>query len=194
MDQMEPRALEASDVDDVLALNDSEVPHVSTLDRARLVNLVAMAEQALVVDVDGRLGAFALTLAPGAAYDSPNYGYFQARGGRFLYVDRIVVAEHARRRGVAGRLYDAIGAHAVEHGYDEIACEVNVRPPNGPSRAFHAARGFVPVGQQETGGGAVRVELLTLSVATDRRTTRWVRTATVDGARRNATPDGSTEE
>jgi len=158
------RDLETCDLDDVLALNESEVPRVSTLDRPRLVDLVAMAEQALVVDVDDRLGAFVLTLAPGAAYDSVNYGFFQARGGGFLYVDRVVVAEHARRRGVAGRLYDAIEAHAVRHGFSEVTCEVNVRPPNPASRAFHAARGFVGVGEQETGGGAVRVELLALSV------------------------------
>ncbi|MEX0705444.1 MAG: GNAT family N-acetyltransferase [Nitriliruptoraceae bacterium] len=158
------RDLESRDLDGVLALNESEVPRVSSLDRARLVALVALSEQALVVDVDDRLGAFVLTLAPGAAYDSVNYGYFQTRGGRFLYVDRIVVAEHARRRGVASHLYDAIGAHATRYGFDEVTCEVNVRPPNAPSSAFHAARGFVGVGEQETAGGSVRVELLALPV------------------------------
>ncbi len=164
---MRVRDLDERDLDVVLALNESEVPRVGTLDRQRLVDLVDMAEQALVAEVDDRLGAFVLTLAPGAPYGSPNYGFFEARGGRFLYVDRIVVAEHARRRGVASRLYEEVDAYAARHGFTEVTCEVNLRPPNPTSSAFHAARGFVAVGEQDTGGGAVRVELLVRSVPGD---------------------------
>ncbi|MEL6236161.1 MAG: hypothetical protein AAFR46_17330, partial [Pseudomonadota bacterium] len=46
------------------------------------------------------LGGFLIALGPDAAYDSPNYRWFQARGGRFAYVDRVIVAPEAGRGGI----------------------------------------------------------------------------------------------
>ena len=46
-----------------------------------------------------------------------------------------------------------------------LTCEVNLRPPNLESLAFHRKLGFEPVGEQETGGGAKRVCLLVKSLS-----------------------------
>jgi uncharacterized protein len=93
-------------------------------------------------------------------YASENYRWFEARGVDHLYVDRVVVAPHARRRGVAGMLYDAVEEAARAGGRLEVTCEVNVRPRNDASLAFHAARGYVEVGRQETDGGSKTVAML----------------------------------
>ena len=161
-------------IDAVLELNQHWVPHVGSVTRDQMVSLVEQADLALVVERrtgDGppMLEGFVVVMAPGADYDSPNYRYFeQARAagdlGEFRYVDRIVVATAAHRRGVGRRLYDAVFDHARERGATTVTCEVNVEPPNPVSTAFHSSLGFVEVGRQSNYGGAVTVAFMTAPV------------------------------
>lgn len=154
------RPLVARDVGAVTALNDAEVPRVGYLGGGGLEALLRHADQALVAEVDGGVVGAAITIAPGADYASPNYRFFEQRGGDHLYLDRIVVAPAVRRRGIAGALWDAVERHALLTGRAEVTCEVNVRPANPASMALHLGRGFVEVGRQDTGGGALTVALL----------------------------------
>lgn len=146
---MHVRAIGDGDLPAVLDLNQREVPKVGPLTLPALRDLVAMCDLALLAeDADGLLG-MVLALAPGAAYGSPNYGFFESRGTDHLYVDRVAVADRARRRGVASTLYAAVEERARATGRVEVTCEVNVVPRNEVSLRFHAARGFVEVGQQD---------------------------------------------
>ena len=88
----------------MLKLNNAHAPHVSTIDAMELQLLV---EQAFHVGIrgDGR-DAFMIALDQDAEYSSPNFQWFKARMPRFLYVDRIVVAEETRKRGLARELYE----------------------------------------------------------------------------------------
>lgn len=170
------RPVAPADLDAALALNDEWVPEVGEIDAARLAHLVDQASLALVAvdadadaDADGALLGLVIVMAPGADYDSPNYRYFeQARAagelGEFRYVDRVVVATAAHRRGVGRRLYDAVFDHAREHGATTVTCEVNVEPPNPVSTAFHSSLGFVEVGRQSNYDGAVTVAFMTAPV------------------------------
>jgi predicted GNAT superfamily acetyltransferase len=161
------RTLEASDLAAVTALNDAEVPRVSPLGADGLAALLPACDLARVaVTGDGELAGVVLALAPGRDYPSVNYRWFLARGTDFLYVDRIVVAPAHRGRGIADRLYDAVEQRARATGRDEVTCEVNLRPPNPGSAAFHARRGFREVGRQDTTGGSITVALLTRSLVT----------------------------
>jgi predicted GNAT superfamily acetyltransferase len=72
--------------------------------------------------------------------------WFRERYGRFVYVDRVVVAPAARGRGHARRLYDELFERAASAGHEVICCEVNRDPPNPASDGFHATLGFVEVG------------------------------------------------
>ena len=108
--------------------------------------------------------AFALLMTPGVDYDSENYRYFERRGTDFLYVDRIVVADSARNRGLGAELYRAVFDAARAEGRVEVTCEVNVDPPNPGSLRFHGRLGFTEVGRQVTKGGSVAVALLAASV------------------------------
>ncbi len=59
-------------------------------------------------------------------------------------LQRLVVAEPARRRGVARALLDALLALARDTGAERMLLEV--RADNEGARAFYAAAGFVEVG------------------------------------------------
>ena len=155
---MHLRPIGPPDLSAVLDLNAAEVPKVGPLDADGLARLVAICDLALLAeDGDGLLG-MVLALAPGADYGSANYGFFERRGTDHFYVDRIAVTARARRQGIASALYDAVEQRAGETGRGEVTCEVNVVPRNDGSLRFHAARGFVEVGQQ--GVGNHRVSLL----------------------------------
>jgi len=96
---------------------------------------------------EGREG-FIIAVQPGAAYDSPNFRWFEQRYERFVYVDRIVVAAASRGKGLARAFYQTLFERARLANARHIACEVNVDPPNPASDAFHARMGFVEVGRR----------------------------------------------
>jgi predicted GNAT superfamily acetyltransferase len=147
-----------SDVSTVLALNAADVAALSPLDHERLTLLRKQAAHALVAEVAGDVLGFTLTFAPGSDYDSDNFDWFSRRyPSGFLYLDRIVVAPAHRRRGIAGRVYDALEDEARVYG--RLVCEVNSKPPNPASLAFHSGRGYAEVGHLTHGSGKVTVML-----------------------------------
>jgi predicted GNAT superfamily acetyltransferase len=127
----------------VLALNQASVLELSPLDDQRLRYILTLAHRGLLIERDGETLAFAIAIAPGADYDSRNYVRLGELFERFLYLDRIAVAGHARRQGLGATLYDAIEDAARAFG--RMVLDVNVSPPNEPSLAFHAARGYQPL-------------------------------------------------
>ncbi|MFY8143737.1 MAG: GNAT family N-acetyltransferase [Caulobacter sp.] len=141
----------------LLALNNAHAVELSWLEPERLARLVAEAFLARRVGV---ADALLLTFDQDADYDSPNFLWFRARYPTFVYVDRVVVADSARGRGLAKALYDDLFAAAKAAGHARIVCEVNSDPPNPASDAFHAALGFVPVGTAEIHGGKKTVTYL----------------------------------
>jgi predicted GNAT superfamily acetyltransferase len=139
------RPLRDTDVADVLTLNDRNVVKLAPMDEARLHEVRETADRFDVLDVDGAFAGFVITFAPGTAYDSENYRWFAARHERFYYLDRIVLHEGFRRRGLGGQVYDEIERIAAP--YTRLALEVNLVPRNDVSLAFHAARGYREVGR-----------------------------------------------
>ena len=163
------RPLATTDLAAVLALNNDNVPAVSALDAAELARLTTLSSVALAVELDGGMAGFCLVLPPGADYASVNYGWFSRHAAElgydsFAYLDRIAVAPDARRRGVGRAVYREL-VHRLAGASPVLFCEVNVRPRNDASLAFHAALGFREVGQQDTDGGAKRVSLCALDLA-----------------------------
>jgi len=137
----------------LLALNLASVHELSDLDQARLEAILSFSHRSLVVESDGAVVAFALVIAPGSAYDSRNYRWFSDRFRRFLYLDRIVVADGHRRGGIATQLYDAMESTAAS--FERMVCDVNVRPRNEASLAFHSARGYREIGRLAHGSEKV---------------------------------------
>lgn len=97
--------------------------------------------------------------------DSENYRWFGQRyGDRFVYLDRIVIDDRYRRRGLASAVYDVVERDA--EGAGRLVLEVNLDPPNDASLAFHRARGYEEVGTRGEPGH--RVVLLARTVSAER--------------------------
>ena len=161
------RPVRDSDTAQLLALNTAAVPAVNDLDVDDLTALIAASHSAIAVVADAEpdtvLG-FAILFAAGADYASENYRFFSARARTFLYVDRIVVAAGHRGGGLGARLYSAVFDAARALPTDVVFCEVNLRPANPESLAFHDRLGFTEIGQQTTKNDTVVVSLLSASV------------------------------
>lgn len=149
---MDLRPIRDADLDDLLALNQSFVPHVGSTDRERLGWLVEHACWARTTP--GR-DAFLIALPPGTGYWSPNYAWIQARWRDFAYVDRIAVSSSLQGTGVGRALYEALFADMAAAGVGRITCEVNTRPPNPASIAFHERLGFRRAGVRGDASGTV---------------------------------------
>ena len=144
----------------MLALNESEVPHVGSLTMDSLQDFHAEAAYfRLVCDDQNNILAVLIGMAPGAAYASLNYRWFNERYEKFAYIDRIAVAPQARRRGIAQALYDDFERQSASWA-ECLCCEVNLVPENPVSMAFHQQLGLEQVGVLETQNGAKKVALL----------------------------------
>ncbi len=140
------RPLSPDDHPDVLALNEQEVHLLAPMDEARLAELHGWAHRFDVIEVDGVFGGFVVVIESGTTYDGDHYAFFTQAYEEFLYLDRVVLAAPARGRGVGHAVYDELEAEARRLG--RMTLEVNVDPPNPPSLAFHARRGYVEVTRQ----------------------------------------------
>ena len=149
----------AADLVAVLALNESEVPHLGAVDIEQMRWFASNATYFRVAKTEGQLAAFLVGLRPGTDYGSLNYRWFCDRYEEFAYVDRVAVAAFARRHGLASRLYDDFAA-AMPGSVNVMTCEVNIRPPNDESIRFHTQLGFGEVGTQMTDNGSKEVALL----------------------------------
>ena len=150
--------MEQIDFDDVFALNEKSIPHVSRISRDELQWFCDYAAFVRVAKIDARFAGFLIGLRPGTAYASPNYRWFCDNYNDFAYVDRVAVSEWARRRGVAESLYDAFARSQSDALL--MTCEVNIRPPNETSMLFHERMGFRQAGSQETDGGEKKVAFM----------------------------------
>jgi predicted GNAT superfamily acetyltransferase len=149
----------AADLPEVLELNESSLPHVSSVSLQEMRWFRNHAEYFRVVRSDNRLAGFLIGLRPGLAYNSPNYRWFVEHYADFGYIDRVAVARTARRLGVASLLYEDF-ARTLAGKVNVMTCEVNIRPPNESSMHYHERWGFETVATQETEGGSKEVALM----------------------------------
>jgi predicted GNAT superfamily acetyltransferase len=140
-------SLKPDDFDLVLDMNNAAVPKVNESDPQDMADLLAMSEYAVALADGETVLGFVLTMPPGVGYKSDNYRWFSEHYDEFVYVDRIVVSEEARNRGVGAELYRLVFEHAKEQGAPRVTAEVNLDPPNPGSLRFHKRLGFVEVGQ-----------------------------------------------
>jgi predicted GNAT superfamily acetyltransferase len=154
------RAAERGDLPAIVALNDAAIPHVNALpERVWHGFLAGDARVRVASDRQGAIAALTVVLPPGRAYGSENYAWFQRKLADFAYVDRIVVGEGLRGRGVGRAAYADIFA-AVGPAGPPVVCEVNLRPANDTSLAFHGSLGFRELAVQNVYGASKRVVML----------------------------------
>ncbi|MBO0607522.1 GNAT family N-acetyltransferase [Myceligenerans salitolerans] len=160
------RPATASDVPALVELNNAAIPAVPVTPADEMRDLLDISSLALVATdpADSDPLGFLLALDPGSEYSSENYDWFENRGLDHLYVDRIVLGERARNRGIGRRLYDAVFDAAREAERDVVTCEINLDPPNPGSMRFHGRLGFEQTGEQLTKGGEVLVAKMAAQV------------------------------
>jgi uncharacterized protein len=174
------RSRRVADPPAVLALNNASEPEVNAVEPgyfAWLVKYAAHFRVAYALETErgramnddarhgggarpdpGALAGFVLCLPSGCGYWSENYQWFRARHESYLYLDRVVVAPEAQGRGVGRALYEDLH-RAVAGTWPVVTLEVNLRPPNPRSDAFHRALGYEPVGVREYESGLKAVTL-----------------------------------
>ena len=154
------RPLVGSDIDKVTELNNEAYPAVPMATVEEMAGFVDTFDWCMVVENNSEVVGFVMAVEPGKDYDSENYRFFESRGFPHFYIDRVVLGEAARGKGLGKRLYGELFDEAKKRGYQRITCEVNLKPENPVSLAFHNTMGFVGVGVQDTKGGDVTVQLL----------------------------------
>jgi len=130
----------------LLRLNEIFVHWLSPLDQEGLTYILDRADYAKQIDnADGVLIGYAHDV------DYPDHANLQWLRGRldhFFYIDRIIIDSAAQGRGLGHQLYTDISEFARKRGYRWLACEVNTRPDNPSSHAFHVKQGFIALGEQ----------------------------------------------
>ncbi|MEM8798447.1 MAG: GNAT family N-acetyltransferase [Pseudomonadota bacterium] len=123
-------------------LNNAAVPNVNELNDGE-VNWLFRHAECHIGAFEGEILVGLLLILPGTpnrlAYDSANYDWFCSRFDAFSYVDRILVDPAYHRQNIGRGLYQAA---FTELGANTITSEVNKRPANAPSLAFHQKMGF----------------------------------------------------
>ena len=134
----------ADDYDSMLELNNNFAVETSSLS---IASLQALAASSFYVRISGQSDAFCIALDQNAQYDNVNFDWFRRRYRRFVYIDRVVVAAHARGQGLAQGMYSDLKVASKDAGHGLLCCEINIDPPNVVSDRFHEAFGFVEVGR-----------------------------------------------
>lgn len=129
----------------LLTLNNENEDQLSALTAGEFRQLIKDAWRVRVAD-----DASALVVAFDQEHerDSANYRWFRERFRRFVYIDRVVVAEAQRGQGHARRLYEDIIEAARRADHSVVCAEVNVEPPNAASHAMHKSMGFTKVSDE----------------------------------------------
>ena len=153
------RKASRDDLEHLLELNQSNLPHVGSITLSDMEHLYSQAIYFRAAEFNGQIAGFLIAFDPEADYTSPNFLWFKKRYSAFIYIDRITVAPEARRKGIACSLYRDLEYFAEERKIPLMACEYNLRPQNDISRQFHQKYGFNEVGTQETENGKKTVSL-----------------------------------
>ncbi len=151
------RIANTKDISEILRLNEAEVPHVSSIRRKDFLKFLEIASNFIVVEVEGRIAGFLISLREGTDYGSVNYKFFLNHYGKFEYVDRIVIKDEFKRKGLGRKLYEFL---FEKNETDLVCCEVNLKPQNPDSVAFHQKLGFKEKSKLITNSGEKMVSML----------------------------------
>ncbi len=141
------RNVAEDDLPVIFELNERAIPLVNSLSIETFRWFARSAAYFRVAEIDQKIAGFLIAITPDTDYDSQYFGWFCQRYASFLYIDRIIIAEWGRRRGVGSALYNDLEDYALGLSYT-LAADVYSDPPNEISLTFHAKYGFEQVGTQ----------------------------------------------
>ncbi len=127
----------------ILKMNAEFVHWLAPLDEAGLVDLLALASYKK--QIDNGAGVL-IGYTHDVDYDHKNLKWLRARYQAFYYIDRVIINAGGQGKGYGRKLYEDLEAEARQKGLPRLVCEVNIKPNNAVSHAFHLRMGFHPIG------------------------------------------------
>ncbi|MDY1591837.1 MAG: GNAT family N-acetyltransferase [Methanofastidiosum sp.] len=110
-----------------------------------------------VFETDERIVGFLMAMDQNTNYDSINFLWFKDKFNKFYYIDRVIVDESMRGKGIASLLYREL----IDIKLDiPLVAEVSINPSNDGSVIFHEKIGFKEVGTLTSGDKKVRMYYL----------------------------------
>ncbi|SEG49651.1 hypothetical protein SAMN02910276_03181 [Butyrivibrio sp. Su6] len=142
----------------VLELNQRYVDVLIPMDREELEWLVETAALFEIIYVDNFPAGFIIAFREGLNdYDFKSYKWFEERYPKFLYIDRIVIADSYQNQGLGRVLYKRAFDYAKENEINILAAAITTEPYNKKSMLFHAEIGFREVGNQCIRSNTVKI-------------------------------------
>jgi len=160
------RKFETKDLQSILRINEESVHFLAPMDEARLHMLQSWSACIRVAEYEGKAAGFLVTFEDGSDYDSVNYHWFSTHLKKFVYIDRIVIDQAYRGKGIGQQFYTHLKDtqnHTQPQSCFWLAAEIDIEPRNDRSLAFHKQQGFVEVATQRAGlGKQVSLQVLSL--------------------------------
>ena len=153
------RTVDESDFDYILSLNQKTIPEVSSTDLMGMSYFLKNASYFKIICNNNHPVGFCIGLMPGEEYASENYIWINKRYNSFIYVDRVIIDQKYRNKGLGSYFYN----HLLETFYGKveyIICEVNIKPYNKQSINFHKKYGFKEIGRKDTENSKKKVSYM----------------------------------
>ena len=83
------------DLEHLLELNQSNLPHVGSITQSEMEYLHRQAIYFPVAEFNGQTAGFLIAFDPEADYNSLNFLWFKEHYPNFVYIDRIIIAAEA---------------------------------------------------------------------------------------------------
>jgi predicted GNAT superfamily acetyltransferase len=123
----------------ILRLNQTFVHWLSPLNETELKALLSVATYTKQINnAEGVLIGYPHDVD----YDDKNLAWLRPRFDSFHYIDRVIIDDRARGQQLAHKLYQDFEEEARHLGLSRLVYEVNIKPDNPRSHAFHLKQGF----------------------------------------------------
>ena len=138
----------------ILQINQAAQPGVVSLSLLELSQIKKTATVFCALKDGSSCRAYVIAYDSESTYEGEEFRWLQKHvPEKFLYIDQVAVAEDLRGRGIGSSVYEFIERFAVMNDFGSLTCEVNRKPPNPNSLAFHRRRGFVEISQIDVRDG-----------------------------------------
>jgi len=143
------KPLSEKEIKEMHSINQENSPDVGDIPNIdQFQELTNLTETIYVFKDQEKIIGFIFLMREGTTYQSENYKFISSKYDHFLYVDRIAIQSNYRRQGLAKKIYNKVIEDGKKLEFD-ILCEVNTRPRNDISLAFHKKMGFKEIGTQD---------------------------------------------
>ena len=150
---MSIRRAQEKDLPSILELNNKESHWVGKKD-INFFQLYMDIPIFIIFENNQEVVGFLMAMDQNTDYDSINFLWFKNKFNKFFYIDRVIVDESMRGKGIASLLYKEV---IDMKGLIPLVAEVSIYPSNESSWIFHDKIGFKEVGTLTSGNKKVRM-------------------------------------